>query len=138
MPMIILKIWMFIAGAINIGIGIGFIVLGAIWNSSDYDWTESMSGSVNSVRSSFFWACLGIGIFMLLTGMFAIVGGLKRIKTCIAIYSFTAIIFFALSVALAVVSALTVNDVGDFLGTSTECNKVNIYNYIYLFLFFEK
>jgi len=124
LPVSFLKCWMFIAGVINLAFGILFIVVGAAFNSSDFDWTDSLkSDNLKSVRGQIFLGLLITGIFIILTGFFAIIGGYKRIKTCIAVYSCTAMIFLCVSAAFLAISIIGTSFIDDNLTSAEKCNE---------------
>ena len=108
LPLSLLKIWVgIIAGLINIGIGVALIVISQQVNNFYEDQINDLGSDVVKTRNIFAVGLLALGIIILVTGIFAFIGGLKKIRCLIIIYVIFAFCIFIIFLALSIVGGMT-------------------------------
>ena len=78
-PIGFLKVWIFIAALTNIGIGIGFIILGTIIKKFDGDLLEIIDDpeAIKNIINYIFIGCVAVGAFIIFLGLITILAGIK-------------------------------------------------------------
>lgn len=94
---------MFIGGSVHVLIGILGIVFAFIVKGYDI---ALIPDDYESVISKSFWAFFGVGVFVFLSGLFGIFGGIKKNKCLIFIFVSITFLFFLISFALSLVATI--------------------------------
>ncbi len=97
LPFVILKPYVFFAGLVHIGIGIAIIVLGGMLVNDN---SNLFYGDTKSYKDSANIGFIVLGSIIILSGVCGIIGGIKRLKCVLFIFSIFTFIFLIIFVVL--------------------------------------
>ncbi|KRX10924.1 hypothetical protein PPERSA_12048 [Pseudocohnilembus persalinus] len=118
MCLFFIKFWMFLAGSIHLVIGTLVIILGVIIQSTDSSlYPNSLDSSIGIIS----WIVIGVGSFIFLSGIMGIVGGMKKLSFCIFIFLCVSVVFFLITLVLAIASSVGRSKLEEEIGTSQAC-----------------